>query len=164
MAHGGTVVLLDTSGSMSLPVGEQRRIDVLIDIIGRLMTPVIPGVRFVAFHSVAWELDGATYRALQPGGGTALADALTMVAPWRPASVVIISDGEPDEPEAALVAARALRCRLATYYCGDEENHAAKAFLRALSWCSEDGLGQTRVTDLLAPAEVANELRLALDR
>jgi hypothetical protein len=98
----------------------------------------------------------------EPEGGTNLAGALIHIRPLRPRRVIVISDGEPNDPEAALAAARALATHVASYFCGDENNFAAIAFLRALSWCSADGVGQARVADLRHPERLAAELRLLL--
>jgi hypothetical protein len=157
-----SVVLLDTSSSMAELVGAQRRIDVLHSILATVLPPAraTSDVRLVAFNSVVRELDGA--RVPEPAGGTALHLALEFVAPMRPVQVIVISDGEPYDPEAALRAARALDCHIVTYFCGDERNHAAVAFLRALAWCSRDGFGQAAVSDLRDPARLTAELRLAL--
>jgi hypothetical protein len=92
-----------------------------------------------------------TARSCPPSGGTALHVALSDIAPLRPKTVVVISDGEPDHAPAALDAARRLCCRIGTYFCGDERNHAAVAFLRALSWASADGFGRAAVADLRDP-------------
>jgi hypothetical protein len=53
-------------------------------------------------------------------------------------------------------------CTIVTYFAGNDDNHAAVAFLRALAWCSADGLGHAAVTDLRAPDRLAGELRLLL--
>jgi hypothetical protein len=156
----GTIVLLDTSGSMVELSGVQRRIDALRAILCTVL-PDVPGSRLFAFDSVVRELDGPD-AIPEPGGGTMLAEALEHIAPLHPARVIIVSDGEPHSAAAALNDARALNCFIATYYCGDEDNHAAVAFLRALSWCSTDGLGHAAVSDLRKPERLEAELRLAL--
>lgn len=161
MGGGLTVILLDTSSSMALPVGNRRRADVLADILGAL--PVTAGIRRVSFNSVVTEIGADAWP--EPGGGTALAQALTFAAAMNPAHVVIISDGEPDNADAAMAAARDLGargCQIETYFCGDERCHAATAFLRALAWCSHDGLGRMAVADLTQPKLLEGELRLAL--
>lgn len=153
------IILLDTSISMDMAVAGRRRIDVLSDIL-KVIMPGVPTARLFAFDSVVRELDGTTLPLL--GGGTALGEALKFIASMRPTQVVVISDGEPDNMEEALDAGRALNCQIATYFCGDETNHAAVAFLRSLAWCSGDGLGRTAVADLGNPAKLTVDLRLAL--
>jgi len=153
-----TVILLDTSGSMAWTVGTRRRIDVLADILKAI--PPRSDVRRVSFNSVVTEIDNDLP---EPGGGTALADALTFAATTNPDHVIVISDGEPDNAEEAIAAARKLGpCRIETYFCGDEAHHEAIAFLRALAWCSADGLGVAAIADLTQPQRLAEDLRLAL--
>ena len=162
MEGDGTVILLDTSSSMALPVGNRRRADVLADILKAL--PAGAAIRRVSFNSIVTEVAGKEAWP-EPGGGTALASALTFAAGLRPARVIVISDGEPDNAEAALAVARDLGaggCHIETYFCGDERAHEATAFLRALAWCSHDGFGRTAVADLSRPELLEGELRLAL--
>jgi hypothetical protein len=160
-----TIVLLDTSTSMAEPIGNRRRIDVLEDIL-RQVLPSTPGVRLFGFSSAVTELEGAVaehgVHLPEPGGGTALHLAIQHVAALRPSRLIVISDGEPDDADAALAAARELGCEIVSYFAGDERNHAAVAFLRALAWCSADGLGHAAVTDLRDPRRLETELRLLL--
>jgi hypothetical protein len=153
-------ILLDTSSSMAEPVGGRRRIDVLADILRQIL-PTVPDARLIAFSSVVTEIESGA-PVPEPGGGTDLAAALEYAAHLRPRRIVIISDGEPNDSEAAITAARALRCAIVTYYVGDERNHASVAFLRALAWCSADGLGDTRIADLRDPKKLVGELHLFL--
>ncbi len=157
-----SVVLVDTSSSMCEPVGSRvrRRIDVLRDILEAVL-PVTPAARLIAFDSIVREIDGAAALP-EPSGGTMLHNALDFIAPLHPQQLILISDGEPQDAEAALTAARKLHCVIRTYFCGDERNHAAIAFLRALSWRSSDGFGQAVVSDLRKPEKLAGALRLAL--
>jgi hypothetical protein len=154
------LILLDTSGSMSEPVGSRRRIDVLADIL-RQVLPATPGARLIAFSSIPHEIESGAPLP-EPGGGTDLAAALNYAGRFHPNRVVVISDGEPTDADAALAAARALGCPIGTYYAGDEKNHAATSFLRMLAWSSPDGLGDTRVADLADPKKLAADLRLLL--
>jgi hypothetical protein len=159
------VILLDTSTSMAEPIGSRRRIDVLADILCQAL-PSTPGVRLFGFSSAVTELEGATsehgVHLPEPAGGTALHFAIRHVAPLRPSRLIVISDGEPDDADAALSAARELDCEIITYFAGDERHHAAVGFLRALAWCSADGLGRAAVTDLRDPRRLAGELQLLL--
>jgi hypothetical protein len=151
-------VLVDVSGSMSEPVGRQRRIDVLADILRDVFAA---GARLFAFAGTVHEIEPSGTLP-EPGGGTALDQALDHVALLAPKRVIVISDGEPDDRGAALVAARRLHCEIVTYYAGDERDHAAIAFLRALAWCSADGLGHAVVSDLRDPPKLVAELKLRL--
>ncbi len=158
--HRRPLVLLDTSGSMGELAGARRRIDVLAAVLQQVL-PGAPGARLFAFDSIVRELDGAS-RLPEPAGGTALHVALGALAPLQPQLVIIVSDGEPDDAEAALAAARDLHCQIATHFVGDERDHAAVAFVRALAWCSTDGMGQTAICDLRRPERLAHNLRRLL--
>jgi hypothetical protein len=156
------VILLDTSGSMAAPVGTRRRIDILGDILAAVL-PTAPGTRLLSFNSITTELDNAvTEQGMnlpEPGGGTALDGALAYVSPLNPRRLIVISDGEPDDPRAAIAAGRALGCVIHTYYCGDDGNRAAIAFLRNLALCSKGGIGRAQVGDLTEPARITSEIR-----
>jgi hypothetical protein len=160
MTSSTTCVLLDTSGSMSSLVGRQRRIDVLAGIL-RTVLPQTPGARLFAFDSVVREIE-PTAPVPEPGGGTNLHAALTQIAPLAPVTVIVVSDGVPDDADAAFAAARKLRCRIVTYFAGDEHDHRAVAFLRALAWQSADGLGHAAIADLRDAPKLAAELTLRL--
>jgi hypothetical protein len=157
----GTVILVDTSGSMNEPAGTRRRIDVMADIFKTVLPTAPTGTRLFGFDSVVRELDPDSPLP-EPGGATMLHTTLEHVAPLHPRQVIIISDGAPSDTEAALAAARALECHITTHYAGDERDHAAIAFLHALSWCSSDGLGRATVADLAHPDRLAADLKLAL--
>jgi hypothetical protein len=160
-ATAGIALLMDTSGSMLQLAGSRTRIDVARDI-WNAVTPTAPGALLVAFDSIPHVLKSGE-RLPDPAGGTALHLALELVAPFRPRKVIVISDGSPDNPGAALAAARALDCEIAAYFCGDDCDHGAVAFMRALGWASSDGLGHMAVADLRKPEQLTNELRLLLD-
>ena len=147
---------------MAYPVDgtARRRIDILAETVAAVL-PNFPGCRVLGFSSgIVWIDRGV--RVPEPAGGTALHLALEVLLPLRPERIVVISDGEPDDSAAALAAARRLGCAISTYYCGDDGNHAAIAFLRALAWCSADGFGRAAVTDLRKPAALEKDIRLAL--
>ena len=159
-ATGRDFILLDVSGSMAAMVYRQRRIDVLADIFSRLL-PEFPTCRIVAFGSDAYELRrGASLP--EPAGSTALHLALSLIANYRPERVAVLSDGVPDDAATALTLAKSLSCFIATYFCGDEDDHAAIAFMRALAWSSADGIGRSTVVNLKKPQKLASDLRLLL--
>jgi hypothetical protein len=157
----GTHILADTSGSMAFPVtGDKRRIDVLRTILATIL-PSLPGTSVAGFNDTVFPLELG--QALpEPSGGTALHLALQHVLPMHPEHVVVVSDGEPNDPAAAITAARALQCRISTYYCGEEGNRAATSFLRTLALCSRHGVGRAMLGDLRKPEQLAGELRLLL--
>jgi hypothetical protein len=154
-----SIVLLDCSSSMDLPVGERRRIDILADILHQVL-PTTPGARLFAFNDTVSPVASAD-RLPQPDGGTELHSALEQIAPWRPRRVILISDGEPSDRAAALRAARMLSCPIDAFHAGPEDDRAAIAFLRNLCLCGR-GVGRATVADLRNPAKLAGELRLLL--
>jgi hypothetical protein len=151
--------LLDASGSMDLPVGDRRRIDILADIL-RQVLPATPDARLVAFSDSVVPVASAD-RLPEPGGGTRLDRAFEHIAPWRPRRVILVSDGEPSDRAAALRAARMLGCPIDAFHAGPEDDRGAIAFLRNLCLCGH-GVGRATVADLRYPAKLAGELRLLL--
>jgi hypothetical protein len=159
-ANAVSIILVDVSASMAEPVGDRRRCDVLDEIL-RQVLPASQDARVFAFSELVQEIERGA-RVPVPGGGTALHTALTYIAPFQPMQVVVLSDGEPNDAEAALAVARTLSCNFVTYFCGDERNHTAVAFLRALAWTSSNGIGHAAVIDLHYPDKLVAELRLQL--
>jgi hypothetical protein len=157
--EGLPVILIDCSGSMDLPVGDRRRIDLLADTL-RLVLPDTPDARLVAFNDTVSPVASAD-RLPEPDGGTALHHAFEHIAPWRPGRLIVISDGEPDDRAAALRAARMLNCPIDAFHAGPKDDRAAIAFLRNLCLCGR-GVGRATVADLRNPAKLAGELRLLL--
>jgi hypothetical protein len=152
-------ILLDVSESMNTPVmGGQRRVDLLSTILKNVM---MPGVRLVAFNDSVIALEPGQ-QLPEPGGSTALHLALDHVSRMSPRHVIIISDGQPDDERAAIAAARALSCVISTFYCDDETNRAAIAFLKQLALCSRGGVGRPQIADLHRPEKLTGELRLLL--
>lgn len=130
-AAAGTVrvILLDTSGSMAESAGSRRRIDHLREALEQV---VQPEHILVAFSSSAQTL-GCPADLPHPSGGTALELGLAEALRHNPAGTLIISDGEPTNPEAALRMADALPGTIDVIYCGDESNREAVEFMRRLA-------------------------------
>ena len=127
-------------------------------ILKQLLTP---DVHLVAFNDEVVELKhGAPLP--DPGGSTALHLALDYAAELSPQRVIILSDGEPDSAEAAFAAPRALCCVISTFYCGDESDRPALAFMKRLTLLSRGGVGRPQLADLNKPQEVTTKLRLLL--
>lgn len=155
------VILVDTSGSMNeRATAEQRRIDVAQSGLNNALRDN-PDARVIAFSSHATVLDRGMPLPTA-GGGTALAAALEAAAAFSPTLVVVLSDGLPDNADAASAAARALNCRIAVVYCGDPADHNAALFMQQLAWCSSDGLGETLLADLRQPQRLESDLRRLL--
>jgi hypothetical protein len=160
-----TVLLLDLSTSMNEFVGHtgRTRRDVLEQAVVNLLLRH-PNVLVFAFGSDVLRVTDPT-RGLPPSlGGTDLKLALDRVRAQRPTTVIVVSDGEPNDAKAALTSALLLNCKIGTVYCGDEENAAAIAFLRDLVRCSRTGtIGTSAIVSLeKPPEEVADQLVLQL--
>ena len=154
-----TVILLDTSSSMAMPVmGGQRRIDLLDNILKNVVTP---SVHLLAFSNYVTALEPGQ-QLPEPSGGTDMHLALDYAARLSPRRVIVISDGEPADAKATIASARALNCIISTFHCGDETNRSAIAFLKQLALCSRGGVGRPLLADLRKPEKLTSELRLLL--
>lgn len=140
-----TYLLLDASGSMRDDAApETRKIDALRDVVdavragGAAFRQIVFGDEVEERHDIP-----------EPAGGTALHLALDVCRrEGAPRRVVVVSDGLPDDPPAALAAARALGCAVDVFYVGPRP-HEGDEFLRSLA--SATG-GQYQATDLARPA------------
>jgi Mg-chelatase subunit ChlD len=83
----------------------------------------------------------------EAGGGTLLAEALESCAEYSPGRVVVWSDGEPKDEEAAIAAARLLPGVVDTIFFGDSGDKAAIRFMDRLA-C--DNGGKSVKKDILA--------------
>jgi len=125
------IVVADLSGSMletigGLNVTKHEHLRIALDDIKKNY----PKVRVVVFNSTHQEWKKGVLPS--PGGGTDLARALAFADQWKPKKTIIISDGLPDDEQAARVAALALTGVVDTIYCGPD-GHPAIDFLRSLS-------------------------------
>lgn len=157
-------LLLDVSGSMAYPVGNRQRIEVAADVL-RLSLNRTPGARVVLFNTYAYELVGLdpSARSLklpEAEGGTALHLGLDLIGTMtpKPMRIVLISDGLPDDAEAALRSARALApCEISAFHVGDDGDRIAAGFLKELALAG--GLpGKSGVRSLTDPATLADEI------
>ena len=156
-----TLVLCDTSGSMDNYTGQKRRIDVLRDVLVEITPPNYSGSVW-QFDSFCREVFGPPYSPGEPSGGTDLAGAIATVARFQPRPLIVVSDGVPQDGEAALAEARALNTRIITRFVGDDADFGAIAFMRALAWCSDDGIGDAQVHRWDRPQALADDLRALL--
>jgi hypothetical protein len=169
MTSSTPCLLLDVSGSMSHREGasERRRIDLLAEALTQTL-PAVPGARVLTFSHTVQELAGWEPRRFtlpEPAGGTALHAALEAVARLvpRPERLLLISDGEPDDPQAALTAARGLRpMMINALFVGDDRDAAAKGFMRALAIAGGDPRSIASQLKLDKPADVAKAATLLL--
>ena len=135
-------LLLDTSGSMSMECkGKDRRIDVLRKAVEALEWQ---SYRLFTFDSFCVEIPNPS-ALWATGGGTALDLGLREIAKLNPSQTVIISDGEPNDEQDALIAAESLTGTISTIHIGDDRDKAAITFMRKLA---NLGCGNTYIQDL----------------
>jgi hypothetical protein len=155
-------LLLDLSGSMEQAVGHSGRTrrDILADAVKNVHARH-PGAPVYAFGSTI-ERVYEPQQGLPPTmGGTDLTGALTHLRGLTPrvSQLVLISDGEPDDPPSALTQALLMSCKLSSVYCGDESNRKAIRFLRDFAACSRAGmLGVAKTVSLAAPDQATEEI------
>lgn len=157
-AGGASLILADVSSSMSERAGARSKIEHLRDALRQAAKP---GHVILAFASEVTRI-GTPDALPAPSGGTALELALRAAAGHRPSTTLVISDGEPNSPEAALEAAAALSGIINVIYCGPESNASAIDFMRRLA---RAGCGRVVVHSwAVAPGrpELADNIRLLL--
>lgn len=132
------VVLVDTSGSMAThdSLGGRQRYEVACEELAALQGSR-PGKLAVLSFSQATLFcpDGKPFNQ---GGGTDLAGALKFarVADVPGMRFIVISDGQPDSPSAALAEAGQYRNRIDVIYVGPESMPAGREFLAKLAVAS----------------------------
>lgn len=122
-----TILLLDVSASMAN--GSPRRIDMLWKAVQALRTPQARWRVSVFSHHCCW-VD--LHEIPHPIGNTNLADAFVEVGKVRPTSLTLVTDGEPDDADAAHVAGLALHCPINILFVGNPDDAYAIAFCRRL--------------------------------
>jgi Mg-chelatase subunit ChlD len=145
------VVLVDTSGSMGSPDsrGGRSRYDVACEELAALQTGLPGKIAVISFSDrTMFCPDGIPFNLR---GGTDLAGALRFarVADVPGMRFIIVSDGEPDEPQAALNEAAKYRAQIDVIYVGSETSPLGRDYLTQLARLS----GGTTVT-----AEAAKQL------
>lgn len=162
-----TFILIDVSASMATPVPKMAmrpRIDLLHDMLENVLRE-FPAARLIAFSSLPRELEGFWQEgglALpEPDGGTALHLALEYVGARQPISrLIVITDGQVDDPERALELARLLApLTIDAFMVGEETDRVATSFVRKLSLAGGTGRGRWGVRDLSKPLQIAAEIR-----
>jgi Mg-chelatase subunit ChlD len=142
---GPAVVLIcDTSGSMAEPAGGRLKIDHLHEALDLLSKDFTHGI---AFNSVATLFSPGSASRFVPSGGTDLTSALELAATLSPRRTIVISDGQPNNGNSALDAARKLTGIIDCIFCGPDSDRAALGFLQTLARC---GCGQMRTVRLSA--------------
>lgn len=129
------VIIVDTSGSMSATDsrGGKSRYAVACEELAALQENLPGKVAVIAFsHDVMFCPSG---NPVNFGGGTDMAKALQFarVADIPGMQIILISDGEPDDPDKTLSIAARYRSKIATIYVGSETNPVGRKFLEKLS-------------------------------
>lgn len=132
------VVIVDTSGSMGThdSRGGKTRYDVACEELAALQEQAAGRVAVLSFSN-----DTMFCPTGQPWnfqGGTDMAGALRFakMADVPGIRFVLISDGEPDNPEATLKVAARYQNRIDTIFVGPEERPAGRDFLQRLAQAS----------------------------
>ncbi len=137
------VLCCDVSGSMWSDADGKSRIARLKDHVARLTAEC--GEAGQAVKLVCFSDDARVVKSVpdEPGGGTDLACGLEVCAKLLPANTVVISDGEPNNHEAALAAARECPGVINMVYVGPDGNTKAIEFMNKLVRIGA-GVGITR--------------------
>jgi hypothetical protein len=132
-ATEAVVILADVSGSMDESAGGKRKIDHLREALEAVCPPLASRdwPVMLAFNSAVRALTSPVEIG-SPSGGTALHLAIDEAAKRAPQKTIVISDGQPDDEQAALDAAERLTGLIDVIYCGPEGG-AGLAFLRRLA-------------------------------
>lgn len=127
---GGSVVIIDTSGSMEeVGHGRMRKIDILREAVDR---PLHPGEVVIAFSSTCKILPDLQ-SIPESGGGTALHMALERAIEFSPKSTLVVCDGKPNSKSEAFAVAGRLPGIINTLYIGPDDDLDAIQFMADLA-------------------------------
>ncbi|MBJ7223593.1 MULTISPECIES: vWA domain-containing protein [unclassified Brenneria] len=151
---GPRIILADLSGSMESPAwGQRRKIDLLCEAVDSILGNAREPVRLIAFAGTP--VDGISQLPREAlSGSTALHLALDCAARHRPRATLVISDGQPDDEEWALAAARNLPGRIDVLYIGPDIEKSAIQFMQRLARL---GCGDCVTNDLAQTGQPALE-------
>jgi hypothetical protein len=141
------VLLLDASGSMA--EGEPRRIDLLWEMLQALR--VLQGRWRVAVFNRDCRWSGVA-AVPEPDGDTDLAGAFDVIGKINPLRVTLITDGQPNDEEAALTAGLQLGCPVSILFVGEPDDEQALRFCRKLC----DATKGTFATEVLTLTSLAH--------
>lgn len=139
-----TVVLVDTSGSMGAmdSRGGQSRYAIACEELSKLQSNNPGKILVISFSDEAKVcLNGVPYNFM---GGTLVGRALQYAKQYdlEGMNIVLISDGEPLDPEEALAVARTFTNPINTIYVGPPDEVRGREFLKKLA----DATGGKTVT------------------
>ncbi|WP_099066522.1 hypothetical protein [Nostoc linckia] len=137
-----TVILLDISGSMEQQVENGRRkIDVLRDAVNR---PLAINEIVLVFSQNCDRIPN--FQSIpEPLGNTDVRLAIIQAISYAPKHTLVVSDGHPDDADAALKAAEKLTGTISTLYIGPDDDAKAIAFMANLA---RVGCGSFQVCDI----------------
>lgn len=125
------VILIDLSGSMQEIALGQRKVDLMWQALERV-TCIETIDQLLGFNDNLFEVN--LDNVPEPQGSTELAPALSSILQeYRPTSTLVVSDGVPNNRDAALSVAGRFQGVINTLYIGPEDNQAAIAFMRSLA-------------------------------
>lgn len=118
------MLLIDTSASMgiALPNGK-RRIDALREVVRDLALGA--EVPMIAFGSIDGDEVCFVHDVPEPAGGTPLALAIATAKQYGANRVVVISDGEPNDSQAAFMQADEFKGRIDVVFVGNADAHGS---------------------------------------
>lgn len=129
------IVVVDVSGSMASPDsrGGRKRYDVALEELAALQGAMPGKVAVIAFS------DGPIFcpAGAPPflGSGTNLLGALQFakVADMPDMRFIVVSDGQPNEPDAAIALARTFQGRIDTVFVGPETDRYSREYMARLA-------------------------------
>jgi len=161
-ASDTVVVICDTSSSMLSYVGSSKKskLDMLKDALTDIMNN-FPKVQAYAFSNMVWKINRDEVQALKAYGTTRLDAAFQHIAPLKPRKTILISDGCPNNRDAATAMAAALTGTIDIIFCGPETDTTAIQFMESI--CKLSG-GRKIKWDMELGAEIegVNPIRLLL--
>lgn len=129
------IVLVDTSGSMSAEdaPGGKSRYDTACNELAKLQATLPGKIAVISFSSTTMFCPNG--QPFNLNGGTDLAGALkfTKVADVPDMRFMIISDGQPADPDKALAIAKTYTNRIDVVYVGPEHDPQGRDFLNRLA-------------------------------
>ncbi len=124
-------ILTDVSTSMAEAAGATSKYEILKTAL-RNVWPSALNARLIAFDSLPEFLADPQSLPL-PRGSTALHLAIEAAQSLHPGRTLVITDGRPDDKQAALDAADKLTGRIDVIYCGPDGDIDAISFLQRLA-------------------------------
>ncbi len=148
-----SMLLVDVSGSMGETIASgARKIDALRDVVSTLReTHPVP---IAAFGLNAKPAVAFVEKIPDPSGMTPLDEGIDFSRQARATHIIVVTDGQPDDQDAALAAAKRFGGTIDVFFIGDENGYGAE-FCRELARVSG---GAVNVTDLSKPRELAAKI------